>query len=142
MTMFFLFVCKFNYFFAFLFVLFSKIKIRDRRGHDRMVVGFTTTYAISAYHYLCCEFKYRSAGGVQHYVIKFVNDLRQVSGFLRVLRFPPPKNLTAFTDDQMFQCINQGYSICNIYLFISHATLPFISITSEAVQYLSRRNTL
>jgi hypothetical protein len=26
----------------------------------------------------------------QHYVIKFVNDLRQVSGFLRVLRFPPP----------------------------------------------------
>jgi hypothetical protein len=23
---------------------------RDRRGHDRMVVGFVTTYAISAYH--------------------------------------------------------------------------------------------
>jgi hypothetical protein len=22
-----------------------------RRGHDRMVVGFTTIYAISAYHY-------------------------------------------------------------------------------------------
>jgi hypothetical protein len=27
---------------------------------------------------------------IQHYVIKFVNDLRQVRGFLRVLRFPPP----------------------------------------------------
>ena len=27
---------------------------------------------------------------IQHYVIKFVIDLRQVSGFLRVLRFPPP----------------------------------------------------
>jgi hypothetical protein len=28
---------------------------------------------------------------IQHYVIKFVSDLRQVSGgFLRVLRFPPP----------------------------------------------------
>ena len=25
-----------------------------------------------------------------HYVIKFVRDLRQVGGFLRVLRFPPP----------------------------------------------------
>jgi hypothetical protein len=25
--------------------------IRDRRGHDRMVVGFTTTYAISAYYH-------------------------------------------------------------------------------------------
>jgi hypothetical protein len=23
----------------------------DRRGRDRMVVGFTTTYAISAYHH-------------------------------------------------------------------------------------------
>jgi len=24
---------------------------RGRHGHDRMVVGFTTTYAISAYHH-------------------------------------------------------------------------------------------
>ena len=30
----------------------------------------------------------------QHYVIKFVRDLRQVGGFLRVLRFPPPTNKT------------------------------------------------
>ena len=28
---------------------------------------------------------------IQHYVINFVSDLRQVSGFLRVLRFPLPK---------------------------------------------------
>jgi GTPase SAR1 family protein len=27
---------------------------------------------------------------VQHYVIKFVSDLRQVGGFSRVLRFPLP----------------------------------------------------
>jgi hypothetical protein len=56
------------------------------------VVGFTTTYIISAYHHWCCEFESRSGRGVQHYVIKFVNDLRQVSGFLR---FPPPIKLTA-----------------------------------------------
>ena len=31
---------------------------------------------------------------IQHYVIKFVSDLRQVSGFLWVLRFPPPIKLT------------------------------------------------
>ena len=31
---------------------------------------------------------------IQHYVIKFVSDLRQVRGFLRVLRFPPPIKLT------------------------------------------------
>ena len=57
-----------------------------RRSHDRMVVGFTTTYAIS-------EFESISGRGVQHYVIKFVSDLRQVGGFLRVLRFPPPIKL-------------------------------------------------
>jgi hypothetical protein len=28
-----------------------------------------------------------SGGGVQHYAIKFVSDLRQVGGFLWVLRF-------------------------------------------------------
>ena len=27
---------------------------------------------------------------IQHYVIKFVSDLRQVGGFIQVLRFPPP----------------------------------------------------
>ena len=27
---------------------------------------------------------------IQHYVIKIVSDLRQVCGFHRVLRFPPP----------------------------------------------------
>jgi len=32
-----------------------------RRGRDRMVVGFTTTYAIGAYHH--------SGRGVKHYVI-------------------------------------------------------------------------
>ena len=32
---------------------------------------------------------------IKHYVIKFVSDLRQVGGFLRVLWFPPPINLTA-----------------------------------------------
>ena len=31
---------------------------------------------------------------MQHYVIKFVSDLRQVGGFIRVLRFPPPIKLT------------------------------------------------
>jgi len=31
---------------------------------------------------------------IQHNVIKFVSDLRQVSGFLRVLRLPPPIKLT------------------------------------------------
>ena len=46
-----------------------------RRGRDRIVVGFTTAYAISAYPNQCCEFESRPGRGVQHYVIKFVSDL-------------------------------------------------------------------
>ena len=41
------------------------------------------------------EFEFRSGRGVQHYVIKFVSDLRQVGGFLQVLWFPPQIKLTA-----------------------------------------------
>ena len=51
-------------------------------------------YAICAYHHWCCGFDSRPGRGVQHYVIKFVSDLRQVVGFLRVLWFPPPIKLT------------------------------------------------
>ena len=32
---------------------------------------------------------------IQLYMIKFVSDLRQVGGFLRVLRFPPPGSISS-----------------------------------------------
>jgi hypothetical protein len=32
---------------------------------------------------------------IQHYVIKFVSDLRQVGGILQILRFPPLLKRTA-----------------------------------------------
>jgi len=59
------------------------------RSFDRMVVRFTTTYAISTYHHYNYQFK-----AIQHYVIKFVSDLLQVGGFLWVVRFPSPIKLT------------------------------------------------
>jgi len=31
-----------------------------------MVIGFTTTYATSAYHHWCCEFESQSGRSVQH----------------------------------------------------------------------------
>jgi len=54
-----------------------------------MVVGFITSYAISAYHHEHCEFESHSdeVYSIQHYVIKFVRNLLQVGGFLRVLCF-------------------------------------------------------
>jgi hypothetical protein len=66
-----------------------------RRGHDHMIVRFTTTYAIGAYHHWCCDFESRSGRGVQHYVITFVSDLRKVGCFLRYLHqynWPPRYN--------------------------------------------------
>jgi hypothetical protein len=48
---------------------------------DRMVVGFTTTYAICAYP------AHGKVYSIYHYMIKFVSDLRLVSSFLRVLQF-------------------------------------------------------
>jgi hypothetical protein len=72
------------------------IMYRGRRYRDRMVVGFITIFAISAKHHWHCETEPFSGEmySIQHYVIKFVSDLRQVGGFLWVLRFPPPIKLT------------------------------------------------
>ena len=61
---------------------------RGHIGRDHMVFVSTTT-CNSAHHHLC-EFESRSGKvySIQHYVIKFVRDLRQFGGFLWVLEFP------------------------------------------------------
>ena len=66
------------------------------RGLDRMVVGFTTACAISAYHtkVVSLNLVHSEVYLIQYYVIKFVSDFWQVCGFIRVLRFPPPIKLT------------------------------------------------
>ena len=66
-------------------------------GRDRMVLDLhlpvqsvpITTKVVSSNPF------HGEVYSIQHYVIKFVNDLRQVSGFLGVLRFPPPIKLAA-----------------------------------------------
>ena len=63
-----------------------------RRGRNRMIVGFITTYAVRTYHHERCEFEHLSDEmySILHYVKKFVSDLRQVGGFLRVFVFRVP----------------------------------------------------
>jgi hypothetical protein len=74
-----------------LFHLFKNREYRNiiLRGRDIMVVGFTTTYAICAYHHRY-EFESDPGKGVQHYLIKVVmiSDLQQIGGFLRVFWLP------------------------------------------------------
>jgi hypothetical protein len=68
------------------------LALRDGHDHDRMVVGFTTTYAISN---MSSNPIHGKVYLIQHYVIKVVSDLLQVGDFLRVLWFPPRIKLTA-----------------------------------------------
>jgi hypothetical protein len=65
-------------------------------GRDHIIVGFTTTCAINAYHHSKCEFRIPLRRCVLDTALcdKVVNDLRQVGGILRVLQFPPPIKLT------------------------------------------------
>ena len=60
-----------------------------------MIVGFTTTYAISADHHSCCESESRPGRVAQHYVIKFVSDLNATG---RWLSPGPPVSFTNKTD--------------------------------------------
>jgi hypothetical protein len=77
-----------------LFVVFV-LFFMGGRGRDRMVVRFIAAYAISFFDHYRCEFESRSGEvySIQYYIIKFVRDLRQVGGFLRMLRFPPPMKI-------------------------------------------------
>jgi len=65
-----------------------------RRG--RMVFGFITAYiyiqSVPIYITTNTESEPRSGNEYSkyhYYMIKFVSDLRQIGGFLQVLRFPP-----------------------------------------------------
>ena len=77
----------------------------DRHGRHRMVVGFTATCTISAYHHKVVNSNpaHVEVNSIQFYVIKFVSDLRQVSNYLRVLRFPPQITLTATITEILFK---------------------------------------
>jgi len=58
-------------------------------GHDRMVLGFITACVITKV--VRSNPDHGEVYSIQHYVIMFVSDLRQVGGILRVLWFPPPR---------------------------------------------------
>ena len=65
-----------------------------RRVRDRIIVEVTTIYAITT-KIVRSVHVHSEVYSIQHYVIKSVSDLRQIGGFLRVLRFSPRIKLTA-----------------------------------------------
>ena len=68
---------------------------RGRCGRDRVVVGIIAMQSVPIINNVGNSNSSYEVYSIQHLVIKLVNDLRQVDGFLRVLRFPPPIKLTA-----------------------------------------------
>ena len=71
-------------------LLFSHNSIREIP-----VYGNTTYFLFIWFFYILFFSHFVYLFISQYYVIKFVSDLRQVGGFLKVLRFPPPIKLTA-----------------------------------------------
>ena len=67
---------------------------RCRRGRDRMVVDLQLPIQ-SVYITTNVVNSIPTQARCTRYNIKFVGDLRQVGGFLRVRWFPPPIKLTA-----------------------------------------------
>ncbi len=59
-----------------------------------MIVGFMQSVPITT-NVMSSNPAHGEVYSMQHYVIKFVSDVRQVGGFLHVLRFPPPIKLTS-----------------------------------------------
>ena len=59
------------------------------------------------------------AHSIQHYVIKYVSELRQVDGFLRAFRFPPPIKLTA--------TVREHLSSSPVFFVLSY----YVSLLSE-----------
>jgi hypothetical protein len=64
-----------------IYLLLWSVQKKNRKnlghhGRDRMVVGFTTTYAISAYHHWCCDFESQSGRAGLYITIFFYLSLR------------------------------------------------------------------
>jgi hypothetical protein len=67
---------------------YPNLQLRHKLKYRKSTfIAVLQSYGSWIYDFLCCEFEYQSGWGVQYYVIKFVSDLWQVSGFLRVLWF-------------------------------------------------------
>ena len=113
-------------------------ELRGGHGRDRMVVGLTTIYAISTFHHCCGEFESRSGWGVQHYVIKFVSDLRQVSDKLyHIMLYTSPWSRFELTTSMVIgtNCIGSCKSKYHtIWYFLFHLIIKN-SIIKIAVNF-------
>ena len=68
--------------------------VQGRRGRDRMDLQLHVQSVPITTRVVSSNPIHGKVYSIQHYVIKIVSDLRQVSDFHRVLQFLPPIKLT------------------------------------------------
>jgi len=103
--------------------LFHEVK-RGRRGRDRMIVGFTTTYVISVYHHWCCEFDSRSGRGV----VTLCDTVCQLLAAGRWFSPGPPVSSTNKTD---------SHDIAEILLKVALNTIKQQQTKSRLKHYIA-----
>ena len=93
--------------------------LSGRRGHNRMVVGYITTHAISAYHHWHCNQDHDQERCTRYNITWwFVSDLWRVGGFLRVHWFPPPTVRHQITEILLKMTLNTiKFECCVQYLY-------------------------
>ena len=110
-----------------------------------MVVGFTKVYICNQCLSHCCEFESRSTSAtgevysIKHYVIKFVSDLWQVCGFLRVLRFPPPIKHTMLSIVVQTTKVNMNFDIVYVCLSLVSINIFYRKQVWRLVKFFSNR---
>ena len=90
--------------------------------HSEADVVVVVQLPIQPVHITINVVRYNSAHGVvfsiQHCVLRFISDMRQVGDFLRILLFPPPIKLTGL----------------NIFVILLNVVLNTITITPHVSQ--------
>jgi hypothetical protein len=69
---------------------------------------------------------------IQHYVIKFVSDLRQVGGFLRLLRFPPT-TLVVICIDCIGSCKFNYHTITTTTASVFLSVVSYFFLSASAI---------
>jgi hypothetical protein len=91
---------------------------RGRRGHDRIKIGFTTTYDINAYHHKCYEFDSRSWRGVLDTTL--CDKVCQLVAADRWLSPGPPMSSTNKTDRHDINEILLKVALSTISILLIH----------------------
>ena len=116
-----MYTCNTWYWIKFAFFTFYSVIISELHrslGRDRMVVRFTST--LQSVPITTIVVSSNPVHGepylIQHYVIKFDSDLRQVCGFLRVLPCPPPIKLTVMIKVKNWILLKVALNTISLYL--------------------------